>query len=130
MQGFGKWKKLIQMWKQLDGGYTLMLVPHDGRSISKKDLHTRQMKKAASCIGIVALGTVGLVVLLSGMLYVRNLAKRKFLIPLYRGGSGISNPKIMKEQTLIVCKSLEILTRSWYTSLLAHPCPDKPIRAA
>ena len=72
MQGFGKWKKLIQMWKQLDGGYTLMLVPHDGRSISKKDLHTRQMKKAASCIGVVALGTVGLVVLLSGMLYVRN----------------------------------------------------------
>ena len=72
MQGCGKWKKLIQMWKQLDGGYTLMLVPHDGRSISKKDLHTRQMKKAASCIGVVALGTVGLVVLLSGMLYVRN----------------------------------------------------------
>ena len=72
MQGFGKWKKLIQLWKQLDGGYTLMLVPHDGRSISKKDLHTRQMKKAASCIGVVALGTVGLVVLLSGMLYVRN----------------------------------------------------------
>ena len=72
MQGFGKWKKLVQLWKQLDGGYTLMLVPHDGRSISKKDLHTRQMKKAASCIGVVALGTVGLVVLLSGMLYVRN----------------------------------------------------------
>ena len=72
MQEFGKWKKLIQLWKQLDGGYTLMLVPHDGRSISKKDLHTRQMKKAASCIGVVALGTVGLVVLLSGMLYVRN----------------------------------------------------------
>ena len=72
MQGFGKWKKLVQLWKQLDGGYTLMLVPHDGRSISKKDLHTRQMKKAATCLGAVALGTAGLIVLLSSMLYARN----------------------------------------------------------
>ena len=44
MQGFGKWKQLVQLWKQLDGGYTLMLVPHVGRSISKMDLLTRQMK--------------------------------------------------------------------------------------
>lgn len=72
MQGFCKWKKLVQLWKQLDGGYTLMLVPHDGRSISKKDLHTRQMKKAATCLGVVALGTAGLIVLLSSMLYMRN----------------------------------------------------------
>lgn len=72
MQGFSKWKKLVQLWKQLDGGYTLMLVPHDGRSISKKDLHTRQMKKAATCLGVVALGTAGLIVLLSSMLYARN----------------------------------------------------------
>ena len=72
MQGFGKWKKLVQLWKQLDGGYTLMLVPHDGRSISKKDLHTRQMKKAATCLGVLALGTAGLIVLLSSMLYARN----------------------------------------------------------
>ena len=72
MQGFGKWKRLIQLWKQLDGGYTLMLVPHDGRSISKKDLHTKQMKKAVTWFGVVALGTAGVIVLLSSMLYVRN----------------------------------------------------------
>ena len=72
MQGFGKWKRLIQLWKQFDGSYTLMLVPHDGRSISKKDLHTKQMKKAVTWFGVVALGTAGVIVLLSSMLYVRN----------------------------------------------------------
>ena len=57
MEGFGKWKKLTQLWKQLDGSYTVMLVPHDGRSISKHDLHTSQMKKAVTCFGAVAQNT-------------------------------------------------------------------------
>ena len=30
MQGFGKWKRLIQLWRQLDGGYTLMLIFNNG----------------------------------------------------------------------------------------------------
>ena len=68
MEGFGKWKKLTQLWKQLDGGYTVMLVPHDGRSISKRDLHTSQMKTAVTCFGAVALGTAGLIILLSSLL--------------------------------------------------------------
>ena len=72
MQKFGNWKKLMQLWHQLDGGYTLMLVPHDGRSISKRDLHTSQMKKAVTCFGAAALGTAGIIILLSSLLYVRN----------------------------------------------------------
>ena len=72
MQRLGKWKKLMQLWQQLDGGYTLMLVPHDGRSISKRDMHTSQMKKAATCFGAAVLGTAGLIILLSSLLYARN----------------------------------------------------------
>ena len=77
MEGFGKWKKLTQLWKQLDGSYTVMLVPHDGRSISKHDLHTSQMKTAVTCFGAVALGTAGIIILLSSLLYVRNKEANK-----------------------------------------------------
>lgn len=77
MEGFGKWKKLTQLWKQLDGSYTVMLVPHDGRSISKRDLHISQMKTAVTCFGAVALGTAGIIILLSSLLYVRNKEANK-----------------------------------------------------
>ena len=62
-------KKLMSFWRQLEGGYTIMLVPHDGRSISKKDMHTTQLKKAVACLGALSIGTAGLIMLLSGMLY-------------------------------------------------------------
>ncbi|MGM9569830.1 MAG: M23 family metallopeptidase [Phascolarctobacterium sp.] len=65
-------KKLLGFWRQLEGGYTIMLVPHDGRSISKKDMHTAQLKKAATCLGVLTIGTAGLIMLLSSMLYVSN----------------------------------------------------------
>lgn len=65
-------KKLMSFWRQLEGGYTIMLVPHDGRSISKKDLHTSQMKKAATCFGAIAIGTASVILLLSCLLYARN----------------------------------------------------------
>lgn len=63
------WKKLVSFWQQLEGGYTVMLVPHDGRSISKQDLHTEQLKKAATCLGAITIGTAGLIFVLSCMLY-------------------------------------------------------------
>lgn len=65
-------KKLMSFWRQLEGDYTIMLVPHDGRSISKKDMHTAQLKKAATCLGVLTIGTAGLIMLLSSMLYVSN----------------------------------------------------------
>ena len=109
MQGFGKWKKLIQLWKQLDGGYTLMLVPHDGRSISKKDLHTKQMKKAVTWFGVVALGTAGVIVLLSSMLYVRN--KEANELAAYRAIKAQQEQKLQElaKNTEAVQKQLAVL---------------------
>ena len=69
MKRLRNWKKLVSYWRQLDGGYTVMLVPHDGRQISKKDLHTEQLKKAATCLGAITIGTAGLIFVLSCMLY-------------------------------------------------------------
>ena len=109
MQGFGKWKRLIQLWKQLDGGYTLMLVPHDGRSISKKDLHTKQMKKAVTWFGAVALGTAGVIVLLSSMLYVRN--KEANELAAYRAIKAQQEQKLQElaKNTEAVQKQLAVL---------------------
>ena len=109
MQGFGKWKRLIQLWKQLDGGYTLMLVPHDGRSISKKDLHTKQMKKAVTWFGAVALGTAGVIVLLSSMLYVRN--KEANELAAYRAIKAQQEQKLQElaKSTEAVQKQLAVL---------------------
>lgn len=109
MQGFGKWKRLIQLWKQLDGGYTLMLVPHDGRSISKKDLHTKQMKKAVTWFGVVALGTAGVIVLLSSMLYVRN--KEANELAAYRAIKAQQEQKLQElaKNTEAVQKQLAVL---------------------
>ena len=109
MQGFGKWKRLIQLWKQLDGGYTLMLVPHDGRSISKKDLHTKQMKKAVTWFGVVALGIAGVIVLLSSMLYVRN--KEANELAAYRAIKAQQEQKLQElaKNTEAVQKQLAVL---------------------
>ena len=109
MQGFGKWKRLIQLWRQLDGGYTLMLVPHDGRSISKKDLHTKQMKKAVTWFGAVALGTAGVIVLLSSMLYVRN--KEANELAAYRAIKAQQEQKLQElaKNTEAVQKQLAVL---------------------
>ena len=109
MQGFGKWKRLIQLWKQLDGGYTLMLVPHDGRSISKKDLHTKQMKKAVTWFGVVAFGTAGVIVLLSSMLYVRN--KEANELAAYRAIKAQQEQKLQElaKNTEAVQKQLAVL---------------------
>ena len=109
MQGFGKWKRLIQLWKQVDGGYTLMLVPHDGRSISKKDLHTKQMKKAVTWFGVVALGTAGVIVLLSSMLYVRN--KEANELAAYRAIKAQQEQKLQElaKNTEAVQKQLAVL---------------------
>ena len=109
MQGFGKWKRLIQLWKQLDGGYTLMLVPHDGRSISKKDLHTKQMKKAVTWFGVVALGTAGVIVLLSSMLSVRN--KEANELAAYRAIKAQQEQKLQElaKNTEAVQKQLAVL---------------------
>ena len=109
MQGFGKWKRLIQLWRQLDGGYTLMLVPHDGRSISKKDLHTKQMKKAVTWFGVVALGTAGVIVLLSSMLYVRN--KEANELAAYRAITAQQEQKLQElaKNTEAVQKQLAVL---------------------
>ena len=109
MQGFGKWKRLIQLWKQLDGGYTLMLVPHDGRSISKKDLHTKHMKKAVTWFGVVALGTAGVIVLLSSMLYVRN--KEANELAAYRAIKAQQEQKLQElaKNTEAVQKQLAVL---------------------
>ena len=109
MQGFGKWKRLIQLWKQLDGGYTLMLVPHDGRSISKKDLHTKQMKKAVTWFGVLALGTAGVIVLLSSMLYVRN--KEANELAAYRAIKAQQEQKLQElaKNTEAVQKQLAVL---------------------
>ena len=109
MQGFGKWKRLIQLWRQLDGGYTLMLVPHDGRSISKKDLHTKQMKKAVTWFGVVALGTAGVIVLLSSMLYVRN--KEANELAAYRAIKAQQEQKLQElaKNTEAVQKQLAVL---------------------
>lgn len=109
MQGFGKWKRLIQLWKQFDGSYTLMLVPHDGRSISKKDLHTKQMKKAVTWFGAVALGTAGVIVLLSSMLYVRN--KEANELAAYRAIKAQQEQKLQElaKNTEAVQKQLAVL---------------------
>ena len=109
MQGFGKWKRLIQLWKQFDGSYTLMLVPHDGRSISKKDLHTKQMKKAVTWFGVVALGTAGVIVLLSSMLYVRN--KEANELAAYRAIKAQQEQKLQElaKNTEAVQKQLAVL---------------------
>ena len=66
---FRKWKDLLNSFQQMHGDYTVMLVPHDGKGISRKDMDTAQIKKYATIAGGVALGTVGVIMLLSCMLY-------------------------------------------------------------
>ena len=109
MQRFSSYKKLVRFWRQLDGGYTLMLVPHDGRSISKKDLHTKQMKKAVTWFGVVALGTAGVIVLLSSMLYVRN--KEANELAAYRAIKAQQEQKLQElaKNTEAVQKQLAVL---------------------
>lgn len=70
-------KKLMSFWRQLEGGYTIMLVPHDGRSISKKDMHTTQLKRAATYMGAFTIGTAGVILLLASMLYVSSKEARE-----------------------------------------------------
>ena len=67
-----KWKDLITSFTQMQGDYTIMLVPHDGKGISRKDMDTSQLKKFAGIVGGIALGAVSVIILLSGMLYVSN----------------------------------------------------------
>lgn len=66
---FRKWKDLLNSFQQMHGDYTVMLVPHDGKGISRKDMDTAQIKKYATIAGGVALGTVCVIMLLSCMLY-------------------------------------------------------------
>lgn len=54
-----------------------MLVPHDGRSISKKDMHTTQLKRAATYMGALTIGTAGVILLLASMLYVSSKEARE-----------------------------------------------------
>ena len=72
MKKICEWERLLRCWRELDGGYTVMLVPHDGRQISKRDLHTAQLKKACALAGGVITGAVVLILALSGLLYSRN----------------------------------------------------------
>ena len=44
---FRKWKDLLNSFQQMHGDYTVMLVPHDGKGISRKDMDTAQIKKYA-----------------------------------------------------------------------------------
>ncbi len=62
-------KRLISYLRKLDGDYTVMLVPHDGKEISRKDVHTSQMRKAAGVVGGIAMGAIATIALLSCMLY-------------------------------------------------------------
>ena len=72
-----EWKDLINSFKQMQGDYTIMLVPHDGKGISRKDMDTAQLKKIASIAGGVALGTVAVIMLLSCMLYASSKEARE-----------------------------------------------------
>ena len=72
-----KWKDLINSFTQMQGDYTIMLVPHDGKGISRKDMDTAQLKRLAGITGGIALGAVGAIVLLSGLLYARNKEARE-----------------------------------------------------
>ena len=65
---FRKLKDLLNSFQQMQGDYTVMLVPHDGKGISRKDMDTAQIKKYATIAGGVALGTIGVIMLLSCML--------------------------------------------------------------
>lgn len=102
-------KKLISFWRQLEGGYTIMLVPHDGRSISKKDMHTAQLKKAATCLGVLTIGTVGLIMLLSSMLYASNKEARE--LSEYRAIKAQQEQKLkeLAKNTEAVQKQLAVL---------------------
>lgn len=72
INNFRKCKKLVTSLRKLDGDYTIMLVPHDGKSISRKDVHTSQIKKAASIAGGLVFGAAATIMLLGGLLYISN----------------------------------------------------------
>lgn len=68
----GECKQALNKLMQLEGNYTVMLVPHDGRGISRKDIHTKQLKKVAG-ITCAAIGSaLGTIMLLACMLYSSN----------------------------------------------------------
>ncbi|MGM9530140.1 MAG: M23 family metallopeptidase [Phascolarctobacterium sp.] len=109
MKRLRNWKQLVSYWQQLDGGYTVMLVPHDGRSISKKDLHTEQLKKAVTCLGALTIGTAGLIFVLSCMLYSSSKEARE--LAAYREIKNQQEQKLaeLTKSTEAVQKQLAVL---------------------
>ncbi len=104
-------KKFIKYFTQLEGEYTIMLVPHDGKKISRKDLHTAQMKKAANIFGAVAFGAVGTIILLSCLLYSSNKEAKE--LAEYRQNKAQQEQKMQElaKNTEAVQKQMAVLAK-------------------
>ena len=108
---FREWKDLIKSFKQMQGDYTIMLVPHDGKGISRKDMDTAQLKKIAGIAGGVALGTAAIIMLLSCMLYASSKEARE--LAEYRQNKAQQEQKVQElaKNTEAVQKQLATLAK-------------------
>lgn len=108
---FRKWKELLTSFTQMQGDYTIMLVPHDGKGISRKDMDTAKMKKIAGIFGGIALGAVATIILLSGLLYVSNKEARE--LAEYRQNKAQQEQKVQElaKNTEAVQKQLAALAK-------------------
>lgn len=106
-----KWKDLINSFTQMEGDYTIMLVPHDGKGISRKDMDTAQLKRLAGITGGIALGAVGAIVLLSGLLYASNKEARE--LAEYRQNKAQQEQRVQElaKNTEAVQKQLAIMAK-------------------
>ena len=106
-----KWKDLIASFTQLQGNYTIMLVPHDGKGISRRDMDTAQMKKFASIVGGIAFGAAVTIILLSSLLYVSNKEARE--LAEYRQNKAQQEQKVQElaKNTEAVQKQLAALSK-------------------
>lgn len=106
-----KWKDLIASFTQIQGNYTIMLVPHDGKSISRRDMDTAQMKKFASIVAGIAFGAAVTIILLSSMLYVSNKEARE--LAEYRKNKAQQEQRIQElaKNTEAVQKQLAALSK-------------------
>lgn len=64
-----EYKDILHTFQKMHGNYTIMLVPHDGKNISRKELDTDKLHRALKYIGSAALGSLATILVLCGLLY-------------------------------------------------------------
>ncbi len=92
-----KYKDIFSAFNKMHGDYTLMLVPHDGKNISRKELNTDKLHTAIKYIGSAVVGSLATILVLCGLLYSTTTEVRELTI--YRQTKDQQEEKLQKLTT-------------------------------